>query len=464
KEQTVEFIDSQDIDQKIEETMKEAVTASVQYEMRAPLHARFKDLPTSDMKEILLQRMLEENYDKDKAEKLKKKKSKQDSQKISPGSPPPPPPPPPPSGASGASSTTGAFDSTQDPPPPPPSGASGASSTTGASDSAQDPPPLPPSPITHQDDQSQGSAALDSSKIAATTTYTTWIMTTSRFEPSASSIPEDVFMHEESDFAAQDMVLDDEDIGSRYIPKVTLNQEWFKPLSKEERLATPKPTWFIPSSSLPVPTHNWASAIASSYVPPSENSLLLPIGDIGVFIDWFYKKQGITKLTLKHLEGPAYEVVKAFHLDGDRLALLITKMKAAYYPDVGLEQMVPDQMWIEEECMSPEPPTAKGQEDSLLCCQTMDQESGYKTTGLEFMHDYKILDSPRAVVFKDKYGMQMIMRFNEIHKALDYRVKEFRVKKVNPGLNTRFWTTNDVIKSKKFMFAIQKRLKFRRIF
>ncbi|GJY48175.1 hypothetical protein Tco_0438131 [Tanacetum coccineum] len=25
-------------------------------------------------------------------------------------------------------------------------------------------------------------------------------------------------------------------------------------------------------------------------------------------------------------------------------------MKAAYYPDVGLEQMVPDQMWIEEEC------------------------------------------------------------------------------------------------------------------
>nr|GFC30713.1 hypothetical protein [Tanacetum cinerariifolium] len=25
-------------------------------------------------------------------------------------------------------------------------------------------------------------------------------------------------------------------------------------------------------------------------------------------------------------------------------------MKAAYYSDVGLEQMVPDQMWIEEDC------------------------------------------------------------------------------------------------------------------
>ncbi|GJX20731.1 reverse transcriptase domain-containing protein [Tanacetum coccineum] len=80
--------------------------------MRAPLRARFKDLPTSDMKEILLQRMLKENYDKghedhkmayealqksiirdesekfdaDKAEERTKKKSKQDSSKTPPGS------------------------------------------------------------------------------------------------------------------------------------------------------------------------------------------------------------------------------------------------------------------------------------------------------------------------------------------------------------------------------------------
>ncbi|GKA78989.1 hypothetical protein Tco_0785526, partial [Tanacetum coccineum] len=31
-------------------------------------------------------------------------------------------------------------------------------------------------------------------------------------------------------------------------------------------------------------------------------------------------------------------------------ALSISKMKAAFYPDVGLEQLVPDQFWIEEEC------------------------------------------------------------------------------------------------------------------
>ncbi|GJU41321.1 hypothetical protein Tco_1194278 [Tanacetum coccineum] len=144
-------------------------------------------------------------------------------------------------------------------------------------------------------------------------------------------------------------------------------------------------------------------------------------------------------------------------------------MKAAYYPDVGLEQMVPDQMWIEEECkyditaMSSEPSSTQRQEDSLYCRQFMDQKLGYQTTGrriptgiesyqtqlnltkprwdvtgFEYKHDFTVIDSPRAVTFRDKYGVQMIMRFNEIHKfsdgtlqqideALDYRVKEFKV-------------------------------------
>ncbi|GJW75909.1 hypothetical protein Tco_0135279 [Tanacetum coccineum] len=56
REQTVEFIDSQEIDRKINESVKEVVISSVKHAMRAPLRARFKDLPTSDMKEILLQR------------------------------------------------------------------------------------------------------------------------------------------------------------------------------------------------------------------------------------------------------------------------------------------------------------------------------------------------------------------------------------------------------------------------
>ncbi|GKD92320.1 hypothetical protein Tco_1372157, partial [Tanacetum coccineum] len=53
-----------EIDRKINESVKEVVISSVKHAMRAPHRALFKDLPTSDMKEILLQRMLEENYNK----------------------------------------------------------------------------------------------------------------------------------------------------------------------------------------------------------------------------------------------------------------------------------------------------------------------------------------------------------------------------------------------------------------
>ncbi|GKC44254.1 hypothetical protein Tco_1061976, partial [Tanacetum coccineum] len=250
------------------------------------------------------------------------------------------------------------------------------------------------------------------------------------------------------------------------------------------------------------------SALASSFVPPSENSLLSQTDDIGVLIDCFRKKQGITELTPEHLEGPAYEVVKAFHPDvmiqtefffnkdleylrfghkGDRLALSITKMKAASYPDAGLEQMVPDQLWVEEEYMYDISASygishwwfkrqqfyidrhsantnqraivrthmrilsvvrievfslyeydymkkivlrrADNQEYTIpesdfKDLQLMDKEFGYQKMGLKFMHDYKILDSPRAMVFKDKYGMQMIMRFNEIHKFSDGTLKQ----------------------------------------
>ncbi|GJS95419.1 hypothetical protein Tco_0802387 [Tanacetum coccineum] len=67
------------------------------------------------------------------------------------------------------------------------------------------------------------------------------------------------------------------------------------------------------------------------------------------------------------------------------------------------------------------------------------------------------------------------MRFNIIYKfsdgtltrileALDYRVKEFKVKRLNPGMNTRFWTQKDVTRSKEFIAAIEKRLKTRRIY
>nr|GEY00765.1 hypothetical protein [Tanacetum cinerariifolium] len=93
----------------------------------------------------------------------------------------------------------------------------------------------------------------------------------------------------------------------------------------------------------------------------------------------------------------------------------------------------------------------------------------------KFKHDYTIIESPRAIVFPIGNNERKIMRFNEIYKfsdgtltnimeVLDYRVKEYKDNRLNPGINTWFWTDKDVERSKEFIHAIERRLKTRRIF
>ncbi|GJX98757.1 hypothetical protein Tco_0355776 [Tanacetum coccineum] len=96
-----------------------------------------------------------------------------------------------------------------------------------------------------------------------------------------------------------------EDVGRDHIPTVNLRQSWWNPIT-EDRPVTPEPAWSIPSSDMTVPTNNWASALKSTYTPPPKNSLLAQISDMATFMDWYCKKQGISELTQKDLEGPAY--------------------------------------------------------------------------------------------------------------------------------------------------------------
>ncbi|GJZ35672.1 hypothetical protein Tco_0581489 [Tanacetum coccineum] len=100
---------------------------------------------------------------------------------------------------------------------------------------------------------------------------------------------------------------------------------------------------------------------------------------------------------------------------------------------------------------------------------------GWDAIGFEFKHDYTIIDSPCVAVFPVSNNERKIMRFNKIYKfsdgtltnimeALDYRVKEYKVNRLNLGMNTRFLTDKDVERSKEFIHAIERRLKNRRIF
>ncbi|GKF30775.1 hypothetical protein Tco_0100573, partial [Tanacetum coccineum] len=150
-------------------------------------------------------------------------------------------------------------------------------------------------------------------------------------------IPEDLHMDDDTTHDEQVQSSGDEYIGHDHIPTS------------------------IPSFDLPVSVNNWASALASTYAPPLENSLLVQTGDMAIFMDWFCKRYNVSKPL--PLGGPQGQVTTQsdffFNKDLESLrygrksgrpSLSISKMKVAYYPDVGLEQMVPDQMWIEEEC------------------------------------------------------------------------------------------------------------------
>nr|GEZ39382.1 hypothetical protein [Tanacetum cinerariifolium] len=519
--------------------------------IQAPLRNRFRDLPEADMKEILHQRMWETNsykthkdhmmlYEaleksmnrdhtkellKDLVEARKKKKKRRDSPKMPPGSPP-----------------------HQPPPPSPPAGPSRTLGSPGASRSSQVSPPSPPPPSTNQEGQSHGSAIPSSSKTAASAEYKAWTMTDIRLRPSISSTLTDLQMDDDMAPDAQVHSSNDEDIRNAHIPKVNLRQDWWKPL-EEDRLATSEPAWSIPSSDVPVPKntghlllrppiyllqrtrysrrlyqmeecHKLLTDSVDDPIIKDNVSKPLPLGgppgQVTIQSDFFFNKD------LEYLR---------YSSKGSRPPLLILKIKAAYYPDVGLEEMVPDPMWIEEECKYDiaamydishwwfqrqrfyiNRHTSEGdrravrthmrilkrdfkylypsdfedlyllnlQEDFQLGIESYQTQLNIKnprwaTTVFEYKHDYTVIDSPRADTFWDRYGVQMIMRFNEIHKfsdgtlhqideALDYRVKEFKFNRMNSGLNIRFWTRKDLNKSKEFMFAIQKRLKTGRIF
>nr|GFA93708.1 hypothetical protein [Tanacetum cinerariifolium] len=143
---------------------------------------------------------------------------------------------------------------------------------------------------------------------------------------------------------------------------------------------------------------------------------------------------------------------------GRRPALSISKMKAVYYPDAGLERMVPCQFWIEDECKY-DIAAMYG-----ICHWWFQRQRFYidrhtsegdRSTVRTHM---RILSVVRIEVFSIDGTLQQIV------EALDYRVKEFRINRMNPGLNTRFWTRKDIDRCNAFMFAIQRRLRTRRIF
>nr|GFB40228.1 hypothetical protein [Tanacetum cinerariifolium] len=408
--------------------------------------------------------------------------------------------------------------------------------------------------IHNQESQSHGSAAPRSSKTTASAEYKAWTMTDIRLRPSVSLTPEDLQMDDDMDLMHKYTRLMMKTSGmpiflrtTRHLllcPPIHLHQRtrysrrlaiwqclWTGSVNDKESLKLNHKTWKVLHLNLlksSILMHNVSKPLPLGGPP----------GQVTIQSDFFFNKD------LEYLR---------YGSKGSRHALSISKMKAAYYPDVGLKKMVPDQMWIKEECkhtsegdrraikthmwilsvvrievfsmygydymikivlrradlnehiieerdfkylyqsdfedlyllnlqghLNHLPPKDKKTLTTAVNLWTRhlvirqrveDFQLGIKSyqtqlnltkprcnaTGFEYKHDYTVIDSPRFVKFWDRYGVQMIMRFNKIHKfsdgtlhqideALDYWVKEFKVHRMNPGLNTRFWIRKDLDK------------------
>ncbi|GJR56383.1 retrovirus-related pol polyprotein from transposon TNT 1-94 [Tanacetum coccineum] len=232
-------LENLDIPYKVSQAADEIVTDTVNWAMQALLRARFKDLPTVDLKEILQQRMFEDdsykanNVHKDLYEALQKSleldysnQSLADQEEAR---------------ASRAPSTSGASGSSQLAPHPP-----------------------PPSTDTSGSTPQQGRKAPSSSKTTALAQQSmAWTTSDTRYEST----------------------------------NIAGGKDWWKPLIEEERPTTPEHAWTIPSSHKSDVENNWASALATTYEPPDENSLLAKIGDITTFLNSYCQRMNKTVLT-----------------------------------------------------------------------------------------------------------------------------------------------------------------------
>nr|GEY54843.1 hypothetical protein [Tanacetum cinerariifolium] len=377
-----------------------------------------------------------------------------------------------------------------------------------------------------------------------------WTTSDTRYESAGLSrtqelSPIDSMILDDSILDEQVHLSDDQDSRNNHLPTADSRKGWRKPLPAEERPATPKPTWSIPSSTTE---------------------------DMKNFLNWYYRQVNKTVLTQADLKGQAYKVVKAFYPDvihlykGSSLALSISKIKAASYLEFGLELLVSEQIWIDDVCTydisakysishwwfnrqkfyidkhaSPSrqnevrstmrilnvvrikaysrygydylseiilrradfqehtsaekdfknlhpsdfedlnflllqdhlghlPSSDKRMlstavklwtrnlvirqrvEDFQLGIKSYQTQLnltklGWDATGYEFKHNYTIIESSRVVVFPVNNNERKIMWFNEIYKfsngtlirilgALAYRVKEFKIKRLNPSMNT----------------------------
>ncbi|GJS86812.1 hypothetical protein Tco_0769448 [Tanacetum coccineum] len=248
----------------------------------------------------------------------------------------------------------------------------GRSTKRRRSDSAASGSAHPPPKDDDQSSKKPRESDASASKQHPALTSTGWQITDSRDAGVDSSMHRSDPESEHSEQSSDDTPMQDkgndsdmEDTDNAHIPKVSTTT-WFKPIPESERPATPEPEWTIPPNDFPEPENNWANTYATTYKMNRKEEALM---------DECHKLL-TNKVDLSNPEGhqilrniyeplplggpPGQVTIQPqfffnkdldYLLTGDkerRIALSISKLKAARYLDFGLEELVPS-LWVESE-------------------------------------------------------------------------------------------------------------------
>nr|GEV15158.1 hypothetical protein [Tanacetum cinerariifolium] len=175
-------------------------------------------------------------------------------------------------------------------------------------------------------------------------------------------------------------------------------------------------------------------------------------------------------------------------LSGDKYrktALSISKLKAAYYSDLGLEELVPS-LWIESEHQydisaaygithwwfrrkefyinKHRVPSDLDAVRSHMQIISVISLKSYERYGYNYLLEIVI---HRADYKEDRNNQKKMMQISEVHKfsdrtltrirdKLDFMVKDYVLFKYNPRMEKRIWTENDKMRSQYFIKAIER--------
>nr|GEV03058.1 hypothetical protein [Tanacetum cinerariifolium] len=253
-------------------------------------------------------------------------------------------------------------------------------------------------------------------------------------------------------------ISDSEDTVTTHLPKIKTKPDWLKPVLEEDIPETPKPDWIIPLNDLPKIKNNWANALSSSYQAPDEYKLLWQTSDMSskerrsapsnskLKADYYpdfradYNEYKISEANFKNLHPNDFEDLYLLHLQGQLNHLSSTD-------NVHLFNIV--NLWIRNIVI--------------------------RKYNFLFKEDYTRVSKPRDIIYRDRNDKKKMMRETKVHKfsdgtltrileKLDHTVKDFKLFKNNPSIESRIWSEDDRRRSKDFMEVIERRLKIKSIF